>query len=130
MLKSFFSKMFSSKKKNLDYEKISLRASLKDMMKMRSLRSINISNYKRWKYGDNGCEMTPWLHSLKINMLNGYMDVFSPRTVINDHRAGNIIEDVSLDQYKEIYGIVQDILDDEANIPATVKRNILVKINR
>ena len=117
-------------KKPLDFEKLSLRASLKDMMKMRSLRTINVYNYRLWKYGKNADNYSPWLHSLKLNVLNGYMDVFGPRSGMPDHRSGNIIEDVTLSQYKEVYDIVKEILSDEASIPAKVKRNILVKINR
>lgn len=117
-------------KKPLDFEKISLRASLKDMMKMRSLRTINVYNYRLWKYGKDADKHSPWLHSLKLNILNGYMDVFGPREGMPDHRSGSIIEDVTLPQYQEAYGIVREILYDEAHIPARVKRNILVKVNR
>lgn len=117
-------------KKPLDFEKISLRASLKDMMKMRSLRSINVYNYRLWKYGKDADKHSPWLHSLKLNILNGYMDVFGPRTGTPDHRSGNIIEDVSLQQYQEVYNMIKEILSDEVYIPTKVKRNILVKVNR
>ena len=117
-------------KKSLDYEKIDLRASLKDTMKMRSLRTINVYNYRLWRYGKSADNRCPWLHSLKLNLLNGYLDVFSPRKGNHDHRAGTIIEDVTLPQYKEIYAIVKDILNDEDQIPSKLKRNILVKINR
>lgn len=117
-------------KKPLDYEKISLRASIKDFMKMRSLRAINVYNYREWKYGKDADKRCPWLHSLKLNVLNGYMDVFSPREGQPDHRAGTLIEDVTLPQYQEIYTIVKDIMNDEQYIPSKTKRNILVKINR
>lgn len=117
-------------KKPLDFDKISLRASLKDMMKMRSLRTINIYNYRLWKYGKDADKHSHWLHSLKLNILNGYIYVFGPRVGIPDHRSGSIIEDVTLPQYQEAYKMVKDILSDEACIPAKVKRNILVKINR
>lgn len=117
-------------KKSLDFEKISLRASLKDMMKMRSLRTINVYNYRLWKYGKDADKHSPWLHSLKLNILNGYMDVFGPRVGIPDHRSGSIIEDVTLPQYQEAYKMVKEILSDEACIPSKVKRNILVKVNR
>lgn len=130
-LKKMFDNLFKKMRtKKLDYEKISLRASIKDLMKMRSLRTINIANYNRWKQENGNSVINHWAHSLRLNVLNGYIDVYAPRLSENDKRAGKIIDDVSLSQYQELYGIVTDILDDEKKMPPKVKRNILVKVNR
>jgi hypothetical protein len=122
-----FKNMFG-KKKSLDYRKIELRASLKDLMKMRGLRSINFANYHRWK-NDNGNNESPWLHSLKLNLMDGYLYMYGYRNG-TDPRAGQKIEDATAEMYGEAYSIVKRILDDEANIPSKVKRNILVKMAR
>lgn len=117
-------------KKPLDYEKISMRASIKDVMKMRSLRAINFANYRKWKYGDPKVGACPWVHSLKLNVLNGYLDVYLPRESEKDNRAGAILEEVTPSQYKEVHSVVQDILADEDKIPCAIRKNILVRLFR
>ena len=127
-VKNFFTKMFKkNEKKSLDLEKITIRASLKDIMKMRGLRSISISNYRRYQGDEN--PNAYWLHSLRLDPMSGYINMFSPRTG-TDPRAGAIITDTTLSQYQEAYKVVQDILTAEPTIPSKVKRNILVAINR
>ena len=127
-VKNFFTKMFKkNEKKSLDLKKITLRASLKDIMKMRGLRSISISNYRRYQGDEN--PNTYWLHSLRLDPMSGYINMFSPRTG-TDPRAGAIITDTTLSQYQEAYKVVQDILTAEPTIPSKIKRNILVAINR
>lgn len=126
--KNFVRDMINRKeRKELDLEKISLRASLKDLMKMRGLRSINISNYRRY-LGDKNPN-SYWLHSLKLDPVSGYLNMFSPRGN-DDIRAGEKIEGTTLSQYREANQIVQDILRNESDIPFKVKRNILVGISR
>lgn len=128
MFIKLFKKMFG--KKSLDYEKISLRASIKDLMKMRSLRTINFSNYNNWKFNNGEPVSKLWAHSVRLNVLNGYIDVYAPRLSDKDNRAGSIIDDVTLPQYQELYSLVKNILNDEHRIAAKVRRNILVKVNR
>lgn len=127
---AFFKKLRTvfKEKKTLDYKKIELRASLKDLMKVRGLRSINFSNYLRWK---NGGEINPlpWLHSLKLNLMDGYLYMYGYRNE-NDHRAGKRIENATVEMYNEAYELVKKILEDEENIPSKVRRNILVKLTR
>ena len=58
--------------------------------------------------------------------------VSAPRKFEDDapKATGQKIEDATAEMYGEAYSIVKRILDDEANIPSKVKRNILVKMAR
>ena len=48
----------------------------------------------------------------------------------NDSRAGERLENLSIDQYDEAYRQVRNILADEDKIPSNIKRNILIKMSR
>ena len=117
---------FMSKNKKENFRKEQIRGTIKQLMKVRGLRSISIANYNKWKRQ----EENQWLHSLKLDIQDGYLYMYGFRKSENDSRAGERLENLSIDQYNEAYTQIMDILDDEDNIPSNVKRNILVNIAR
>lgn len=122
----FIKKIFMSKNKKENFRKEQIRGTIKQLMKVRGLRSISITNYNKWKKQ----EESQWLHSLKIDIQDGYLYMYGFRKSRNDNRAGKRLENLSLDQYDEAYAQVRNIFEDEDKIPSNVKRNILVKIDR
>lgn len=123
---SFIKKIFMQKVKKENFHKEQIRGTIKQLMKVRGLRSISIANYNKWKKK----EKNKWLHSLKLDIQDGYLYLYGFRKSENDSRAGERLENLSIDQYNEAYTQIMDILADEDNIPSNVKRNILVKIAR
>ena len=123
---SFIKKIFMQKVKKENFRKEQIRGTIKRLMKVRGLRSISIANYNKWK----GQEENQWLHSLKLDIQDGYLYLYGFRKSDNDFRAGERLENLSIDQYNEAYTQIMDILADEDKIPSNVKRNILVKIAR
>lgn len=123
---SFIKKIFMQKVKKENFRKEQIRGTIKQLMKVRGLRSISIANYNKW----NMKEKNKWLHSLKLDIQDGYLYFYGFRKSENDSRAGERLENLSIDQYNEAYTQIMDILADEDKIPSNVKRNILVKIAR
>ena len=123
---SFIKKIFMQKVKKENFRKEQIRGTIKQLMKVRGLRSISIANYYKWKMK----EKNKWLHSLKLDIQDGYLYLYGFRKSENDSRAGERLENLSIDQYNEAYTQIMDILADEDKIPSNVKRNILVKIAR
>ena len=123
---SFIKKIFMQKVKKENFRKEQIRGTIKQLMKVRGLRSISIANYYKWKMK----EKNKWLHSLKLDIQDGYLYMYGFRKSENDSRAGERLENLSIDQYNEAYTQIMDILADEDKIPSNVKRNILVKIAR
>lgn len=123
---SFIKKIFMQKVKKENFRKEQIRGTIKQLMKVRGLRSISIANYNKW----NMKEKNKWLHSLKLDIQDGYLYFYGFRKSDNDSRAGERLENLSIDQYNEAYTQIMDILADEDKIPSNVKRNILVKIAR
>lgn len=117
---------FMSKNKKENFRKEQIRGTIKQLMKVRGLRTISIANYNKWKMK----EKNKWLHSLKLDIQDGYLYLYGFRKSENDSRAGERLENLSIDQYNEAYTQIMDILADEDKIPSNVKRNILVKIAR
>lgn len=116
--------MPSLKKEKLRKEQI--RGTIKQLMKVRGLRSISVTNYHKWKKQDSN----EWLHSLKIDIQDGYLHMYGFRNSKDDTRAGKRLENLSIEQYNDAYMQVMNIIDDEEKIPSNVKRNILVKLAR
>lgn len=112
------------KKENFHKEQIC--GTIKQLMKVRGLRSISIANYNKWKMK----EKNKWLHSLKLDIQDGYLYLYGFRKSENDSRAGERLENLSIDQYDEAYRQVRNILADEDKIPSNIKRNILIKMSR
>ena len=123
---SVIKKIFMQKVKKENFRKEQIRGTIKQLMKVRGLRSISIANYYKWKVK----EKNKWLHSLKLDIQDGYLYLYGFRKSENDSRAGERLENLSIDQYNEAYTQIMDILADEDKIPSNVKRNILVKIAR
>ena len=122
----FIKNFFMSKNKKENFRKEQIRGTIKQLMKVRGLRSISITNYNKWKRQEGN----QWLHSLKFDIQDGYLYMYGFRKSENDSRAGERLENLSIDQYDEAYTQVRNILADEDKIPSNVKRNILVKMAR
>lgn len=123
---SFIKKIFMQKVKKENFHKEQIRGTIKQLMKVRGLRSISIANYNKWKMK----EKNKWLHSLKLDIQDGYLYMYGFRKSENDSRAGERLENLSIDQYDEAYRQVRNILADEDKIPSNIKRNILIKMSR
>lgn len=123
---SFIKKIFMQKVKKENFYKEQIRGTIKQLMKVRGLRSISIANYNKWKMK----EKNKWLHSLKLDIQDGYLYMYGFRKSENDSRAGERLENLSIDQYDEAYRQVRNILADEDKIPSNIKRNILIKMSR
>lgn len=113
-------------KKNIDYNKEQCRGTLKQIMKVRGLRTISIANYVNW-LNSNGSNLTrPDVHSVKIDLQDGYINAYG----WNGNKCGEKIEDLSADGYSVVLFFVNNALKREAEIPYRVKRNIFVKMSR
>lgn len=116
-------------KKNLDYQKEMCRGTIKQIMKVRGLRTISLANYLAWKQTrdkDYGKQYENGIHSIKLDVQDGYMNVYG----YNGTRCGNKIDDASGAIYQSVFAEVNDLLNDEHSIPSKIKRNILVKLCR
>ena len=122
----FIKIFFMTKNKKENSRKEQIRGTIKQLMKVRGLRSISITNYNKWKRQ----EENQWLHSLKLDIQDVYLYMYGFRKSENDSRAGERLENLSIDQYDEAYTQVKNILADEDKIPSNIKRNILVKMAR
>lgn len=107
--------------KKVSFQKEQYRGTIKQMMKARRLRSLSLSNYNIWKGNEPG-----EIHSLKISLMNGYIDVYS----YNGTKKGTLMSDVSEETYKSIYETVVNMFKDELDIPAKEKKNIFVTEGR
>lgn len=130
--KNMFKKFITSinTMKNPNYKKEEYRGTLKQIMKVRGLRTISLSNYNNWRGNEpdvNG------IHSLKLDLQSGYLNIFGYRVAAKSGRlmcSPDAIENASAETYKVVYNQVMDILNNEANIPANVRKNILVRMAR
>ena len=126
---SNFNTMKSSK--NTNYKKEEYRGTLKQIMKVRGLRTISLHNYNSWLGNEN--QTASGIHSLKLDLQSGYLNIYGYRTAAKSGRlmcSPDAIENASADVYKSVYQNVMSILDNEANIPAKVRKNILVRMAR
>ena len=114
--------------KNLDYKKEEYRGAIKQIMKMRGLRSISLANYYRWKEGTEANVHN--VHSLKIGIMDGYLDLYKYKPIIGSTKCGEVLEDAPFNTYEQVYNDVMEILSNEKHIPYKVKRNILVGLSR
>ena len=116
-------------KKNTNYQKEEYRGTLKQIMKVRGLRTISLSNYNAWRGNEQDVN---GIHSLKLDLQSGYLNIFGYRTA----NSGNLmcgteaIENASADTYRKVYNQVMEILKNENNIPYRVRKNILVRMAR
>jgi len=114
-------------KRNIyDYKKEQARGTLKQIMKVRGLRTISIANYFKWLNENGGHLENPLVHSLKLDIQDGYINAYGWA----GNKCGSKIEDLSALEYSKVLNIVNSIITDEPRIPYTVKRNIFVKVAR
>ena len=109
------------------YEKFQVRGAIKEIMRNYGLRSISLSNY--FKY----LNVTPTVsnvHSVKYDIMNGYIKVHQYKNNKNDNRCGEAFETVDMKTYHGVYETIMEILNNEHTIPSKTKRNIWVKVNR
>lgn len=113
-------------KNNFDYQKEQYRGTLKQIMKVRGLRTISIANYIKWlRNGGNNIDFAS-IHSLKLDLQDGYINAYGWR----GNKCGEKIEDFSAEGYRYALAVVNDIIENEAKIPYNVRRNIFVKMMR
>ena len=117
------------KMRNLNFQKEQYRGTLKQFMKVRGLRSISIANYNKWLQSNNQEPIKTPVHSLKIDIQDGYLNLFG-YSLTRQGICGNKIEDASVDAYMKAYDTVMDIFENEKKIPSRIKRNILVSVSR
>ena len=110
-------------KKAPNYEKELYRGTIKQIMKVRGLRTISLDNYNKWLKRQN----TTGVHSLKLDIQDGYINAYQYN---NNGRCGTIINDAPTELYASVYQQVNEILEREGEIPTNVRRNILVKLSR
>lgn len=111
--------------KKFDLKKEEYRGSIKQLMTVRGLRMINFANYNAW--AGNVPAKLQNIHSVKIDIMNGYVDLYTPG---GNGRAGRRIDDVAAGIYKKVYERVLEIFRSEDMIPSDVRRNILVRVSR
>jgi hypothetical protein len=109
-------------KKTLNYEKELYRGAIKQIMKVRGLRTISLANYNKWL----GVTDNKIIHSVKLDVQDGYVNIYGYK---ND-KCGEQIEDGTSDLYHSVYNQIMDIVNTEKTIPNKIKRNILVKVFR
>ena len=113
-------------KGNFDFNKEQSRGTLKQIMKVRGLRTISIANYVKW-LNENGNEVAyPFIHSLKLDLQDGYINAYGWK----GNKCGGKIEDLSSEGYANALVTVRRMLVDEENIPYRVRKNIFVKMCR
>lgn len=113
-------------KKVFDYNKEQCRGTLKQIMKVRGLRTISIANYVNW-LNSNGSNLSmPSVHSLKLDLQDGYINAYG----WNGSKCGEKIEDLDADGYATVLFYVNNALKRENEIPYRTKRNIFVKMCR
>lgn len=115
-------------KQKIDYEKEQCRGTLKQIMKVRGLRTISLVNFLKWFYGSkaNTQEMCP-VHSLKLDLQDGYINAYG----YNGIACGDkISSENEASVYQDAMKIVNALLKSEDKIPYKIKRNILVKLSR
>ena len=113
---------------NEDYKKFEVRGVIKEIMRNRGLRSINVANYNRWYHKTK--KNVGWLHSIKLNLMDGYLYLYGFNDNPKVKTAGNRLENVTMDMYDYAYDQVKNIITHENTIPSYIKRNILVKMCR
>ena len=119
-------------RKSIDLRKEEFRGTLKQIMKVRGLRTISLKNYREWK----GQPLdTDGIHSVKLDIMSGYINIFGYDFAKKTGRpicSSVAIEDAPAGVYQNVYSQVVDILSEEekGNIPSKVKKNILVKVTR
>ena len=131
MFRKFLSHIAMRKsRKNMDLKKEEYRGTLKQIMKVRGLRTISLNNYNNWK---DGTSDTNGIHSVKLDIMSGYLNIYGYGITSKTGKpvcSDIAVEDASASTYKGVYDQVMRILNDEKNIPYRVRKNILVRVAR
>lgn len=117
-------------RKNMDLKKEEYRGTLKQIMKVRGLRTISLNNYNNWKGTLSDLD---GIHSVKLDIMSGYLNIFGYGTAARSGKpvcSDIAIEDASAATYKGVYDQVMRILSEEKDIPYRVRKNILVRVAR
>ena len=85
-------------KKIFDYNKEQSRGTLKQIMKVRGLRTISIANYVNWLNSNGKSANVPAVHSLKLDLQDGYINAYG----WNGNKCGEKIEDLSASDYTAV----------------------------
>lgn len=98
-LKYIFGKLM----KTPNYQKEQYRGTIKQIMKVRGLRTISLANYNKWvnEASVNG------VHSLKLDIQDGYMNIYG---YSKSGRCGDVINDAPAELYESVFNQVNDIL--------------------
>ena len=102
------------------------RGAIKQIMKVRRLRAINLRNWYNYLQID-APESLRNVHSIKLDVMSDYIDLFSTNS---NGRCGSKIQDASYETYTEAFKEVSGILNNEKNIPHRLRRDILVSVYR
>lgn len=116
--------------KSTNYKKEEYRGTLKQIMKVRGLRTISLSNYNAWRGNEQDVN---GIHSLKLDLQSGYLNIFGYRRAIKSGKLmcdKQAIENASAETYRKVYNQVMNILKEEGDIPCNVRKNILVRMAR
>lgn len=115
--------------KTPDYAKEQYRGTIKQIMKVRGLRTISLANYEKWL--DNDVDPKSAVYSLKLNLQDGYVNIYGYRvTKTGKYACGDVIDNAPAALYKQAYDLVNEIIKNEAKIPSKVRKNILVGLSR
>lgn len=112
-------------KNKFDSKREEYRGAIKQLMAVRGLRTINLANYSKWV--GNEAKGIENVHSVKIDLLTGQINVFSKGI---GAKSGPMVDDVPTPVYKKIYNRVREVFMSEPYITALEKRNILVRVSR
>ena len=117
-------------KKTTNYKKEEYRGTIKQIMKVRGLRTISLANYNDWAGKKN--DYANGVHSFKIDIQDGYVNAYGfSKTKKGEYTCSKeAIQDATADFYKNAYDAVMDVIQNEANIPSKIRRNILVSVSR
>lgn len=120
---------FMKNSKNPNYLKEQYRGTLKQIMKVRGLRTISLNNYHKWKGDENNAS---GVHSLKLDVQSGYINVYGYETSKSNKPVCSSVafQDVPASTYHDVYNDVMNIIKDESSIPYNVRKNILVRVAR
>lgn len=127
---NFIKRVFTMKNKTYDYQKEHYRGTIKQIMKVRGLRTISLANYNEWK--GKKVDFNNGVHSLKLDLQDGYVNIYGyGKTSKGRTVCGQMLEDnVASAAYREAYEQVMNLISEEQNIPYKVRKNILVKLAR
>jgi hypothetical protein len=110
------------------YEKFQLRGAIKEIMRNYGIRTISLKNY--FDFIGKPTTTLKNIHSVKYDIMNGYIKAYKYKENDANRRCGEPIDSITIDEYKEVYNILESLIKNEHKIPYKKKKNIMVKVNR